>query len=97
MFDVAAAGVPSRRRKEMPNRALWTENKALLIERYLYYFVLVTKSGTYIDGFAGPQSPGVHGQRSRARANASCVASSAPPRSRHSRYTVTKTVRASSW
>src|SRR2546425_11454358 len=35
---------------------LWTENKSKLIERYLYYFVLVTKHGTYIDGFAGPQS-----------------------------------------
>jgi hypothetical protein len=34
---------------------VWTENKARLIERYLYYFVLVTKHGTYIDGFAGPQ------------------------------------------
>jgi three-Cys-motif partner protein len=27
------------------------------IERYLYYFVLVAKHGTYIDGFAGPQRP----------------------------------------
>src|SRR5262245_31179325 len=36
-------------------KPVWTENKARLIERYLYYFVLVTKHGTYIDGFAGPQ------------------------------------------
>jgi three-Cys-motif partner protein len=35
---------------------IWTENKAKLIERYLYYFVLITKHGVYIDGFAGPQS-----------------------------------------
>ena len=45
--------------KEQPTRRLkyplWTENKARLIERYLYYFVLITKHGTYIDGFAGPQ------------------------------------------
>ncbi|MCK6545641.1 MAG: three-Cys-motif partner protein TcmP [Thermoanaerobaculia bacterium] len=34
---------------------IWTENKARLIERYLYYFVLITKHGTYIDCFAGPQ------------------------------------------
>ena len=34
---------------------VWTANKAHLIERYLYYFVLITKHGTYIDGFAGPQ------------------------------------------
>jgi hypothetical protein len=38
-------------------RPLWTENKAKLIERYLFYFVLVTKHGAYIDGFAGPQDP----------------------------------------
>src|SRR2546423_12801045 len=34
---------------------IWTENKAKLIERYLYYFLMVTKHGTYIDAFAGPQ------------------------------------------
>jgi three-Cys-motif partner protein len=34
---------------------IWTENKAKLIERYLFYFVMITKHGTYIDGFAGPQ------------------------------------------
>src|SRR5215467_10871522 len=39
------------------DRPLWTENKAKLIERYLYYFVLVTKHGAYIDGFAAPQDP----------------------------------------
>lgn len=50
---------PVRRRKKPINQALWTENKALLIERYLYYFVMVTKSGTYIDGFAGPQYPDI--------------------------------------
>ncbi len=37
-----------------PQHPVWTENKAKLIERYLYYFVLVTHHGTYIDGFAGP-------------------------------------------
>lgn len=40
-----------------PRYPVWTENKAVLIQRYLYYFVLVTKHGTYIDGFAGPQDP----------------------------------------
>jgi three-Cys-motif partner protein len=35
---------------------IWTENKAKLIERYLYYFVLITKHGVYIDGFAAPQA-----------------------------------------
>src|SRR5436305_974600 len=37
-------------------RKLWTDNKAKLIERYVYYFLQVTHHGTYIDGFAGPQS-----------------------------------------
>jgi hypothetical protein len=37
-------------------RPLWTENKARLIARYLYYFVLITKHGAYIDGFAAPQN-----------------------------------------
>jgi three-Cys-motif partner protein len=36
---------------------LWTENKAQLIAKYLYYFVMITKHGTYIDGFAAPQEP----------------------------------------
>ncbi len=36
---------------------VWTEHKANLIARYLFLFVQVTKHGTYIDGFAGPQCP----------------------------------------
>jgi three-Cys-motif partner protein len=36
---------------------IWTENKARLIQKYLFYFVLVTKHGNYIDAFAGPQDP----------------------------------------
>lgn len=38
------------------DRPLWTEQKVRLISRYLYYFVLITKHGVYIDGFAGPQN-----------------------------------------
>lgn len=34
---------------------LWTENKARFIARYLNSFTFVTKHGTYIDAFAGPQ------------------------------------------
>lgn len=37
------------------DQAIWTENKAHFIRQYLKYFVQVTKHGTYIDGFAGPQ------------------------------------------
>ena len=51
MFE-GASGAPLKvvKVKEL-ERPLWTKNKAKLIERYLYYFVLVTKHGTYIDGF----------------------------------------------
>ena len=56
LFEVPPGRAPDKSKtKELPLRPLWTENKAKLIERYLYYFVLVTKHGTYIDGFAGPQ------------------------------------------
>ncbi len=37
-------------------RPVWSENKANLIARYLRYFVFITKHGTYIDPFAGPQT-----------------------------------------
>jgi len=36
---------------------IWTESKAKLIDEYLKLFVFITKHGTYIDGFAGPQEP----------------------------------------
>jgi len=53
--------LPSRPEPELKIKKLrypvWTANKAKLIERYLYLFVLITKHGTYIDGFAGPQDP----------------------------------------
>ena len=34
---------------------VWTKNKARLIKEYLRLFVLLTRHGNYIDGFAGPQ------------------------------------------
>ena len=35
--------------------AIWTHRKALLIQTYLQLFVKITRRGTYIDAFAGPQ------------------------------------------
>lgn len=35
---------------------VWTEKKAQLIARYLRAFTYVTKHGTYLDAFAGPQT-----------------------------------------
>ena len=56
LFDLHEEGVPVKRFKALKN-PLWTENKAKLIERYLFYFLMITRHGTYIDGFAGPQKP----------------------------------------
>jgi len=46
---------PARPKFHWLQQSIWTNNKALLIKRYLYYFVNVTHHGSYIDGFAGPQ------------------------------------------
>jgi three-Cys-motif partner protein len=56
LFPVAefATGKPMRFRPL--SAPLWTASKAALIARYLHYFVLVTRHGTYIDLFAGPQT-----------------------------------------
>ncbi len=37
---------------------IWTETKAQLIQNYLRLFLLITRHGVYIDGFAGPQDRG---------------------------------------
>jgi three-Cys-motif partner protein len=56
--DVEKADEVKRRLTYKPMKhPVWSEHKARLIELYLRYFVMVTKHGTYIDGFAGPQSP----------------------------------------
>jgi three-Cys-motif partner protein len=36
---------------------IWSHRKATFIQEYLKLFVQVTRHGTYIDGFAGPQDP----------------------------------------
>lgn len=46
---------PSEVAVKAPEFPVWTDNKAKFIMSYLRYFVLLTKHGTYIDGFAGPQ------------------------------------------
>lgn len=40
---------------DAPQFPVWTDNKARFIMHYLHLFVLLTKHGTYIDGFSGPQ------------------------------------------
>jgi hypothetical protein len=48
------AGV-DRDLKPMTGR-FWSSNKAELVRDYLKLFTFVTKSGTYLDAFAGPQN-----------------------------------------
>ena len=52
-------GSPRRVDPELrkPRHRIWTENKAVLIQRYLQYFVYVTRCGSYVDCFTGPQDP----------------------------------------
>ena len=59
MFELGSASLlqPQKRTFKRIAQPLWTRNKARLIDRYLFYFLMVTKHGTYIDGFAGPQVP----------------------------------------
>lgn len=45
----------SFKRSDRDGYPVWSENKAKLIQRYVRYFVFITKHGTYLDGFAGPQ------------------------------------------
>jgi three-Cys-motif partner protein len=54
LFDLPPGNRPEAAIPPIKN-PIWTEHKARLIERYLYYFVLITHHGAYIDGFAGPQ------------------------------------------
>lgn len=44
---------------------VWTEHKARVIARYLHYFVMITRHGNYIDGFAGPQGEQADGAEDR--------------------------------
>jgi three-Cys-motif partner protein len=56
LFDLST--IPTREKtkllKNLQTR-VWTTTKAQFIARYLRYFVYITKHGTYLDAFAGPQ------------------------------------------
>jgi three-Cys-motif partner protein len=43
------------RRFKRIDQLIWSDHKARFIQQYLRYFVQITKHGTYIDGFSGPQ------------------------------------------
>jgi three-Cys-motif partner protein len=59
LFDIGSPTVPAPPKipadpAKVPGH-FWSGCKARLIEGYLFLFLQVTKHGTYIDGFAGPQ------------------------------------------
>ena len=55
LFELPPADPIAAEKKFRERNPIWTGCKAKLIERYLFYFVQITRHGTYIDGFAGPQ------------------------------------------
>ena len=57
LFELPPADLKVAEKKFKQRNPIWTECKAKLIERYLFYFVQITFHGTYIDAFAGPQEP----------------------------------------
>lgn len=54
LFDNLPTITPAKRYIR-PSFPVWTEHKANFIQRYLRLFIQITKHGTYVDGFAGPQ------------------------------------------
>jgi three-Cys-motif partner protein len=55
LFQLPPKNLIEPKTKFRERNPIWTECKAKLIERYLFYFVQVTHNGTYFDAFAGPQ------------------------------------------
>ena len=55
LFDPGPA-TPAEIMTRTLEKPVLSENKADLITKYLRYFVYITRHGTYIDAFAGPQT-----------------------------------------
>ena len=60
LFEMPPEDLNVAEKKFKERNPIWTGCKAKLIERYLFYFVQITHSGTYIDAFAGPQEADKH-------------------------------------
>jgi three-Cys-motif partner protein len=67
LFELPSQSVPRGVPIKRLDACLWTAHKARLIQCYLDHFVYITKCGTYIDGFAGPQDPDQAGSWSAKR------------------------------
>lgn len=81
LFDLST--LPTKKREKLLKNLqtrVWTTTKAHLIARYLKLFVYVTKHGTYLDAFAGPQD-----EKKLDSWAASLVLRSKPERLRHFR------------
>ena len=55
VFDAHPPGELTKPKLQKSERALWTAEKAALIDEYIHLFLLITKHGVYLDLFAGPQ------------------------------------------
>lgn len=58
LFDegaLPASSIPPTSNFKSIRYPLWSERKAQLIQEYIRLFTLITKHGTYIDGFSAPQ------------------------------------------
>jgi three-Cys-motif partner protein len=77
LFPLYAVDTQGVVRIKAPGLPVWTASKARLIERYLRLFVYITRHGTYIDGFAGPQVPDIEEYAAK------LVVESKPARLRH--------------
>jgi len=56
LFDLSDIPLEEAEKRFKPlETPLWTKNKAKLIAKYLKEFCWVTRHGTYLDAFAGPQ------------------------------------------
>src|SRR4051812_2886684 len=60
LFELPPSNLVVAEKKFKERNPIWTGCKAKLIERYLFYFVQITHTGTYMDAFAGPQESGMH-------------------------------------
>ena len=56
LFDPGSEAPAGTTFVESPRQPVWRKNKAKVISEYLKGFVHVTRHGTYIDAFAGPQT-----------------------------------------
>ena len=54
-FSAESPGEKTKLTLQESGPALWTAEKAALIDEYIHLFLLVTKHGVYVDLFAGPQ------------------------------------------